>query len=385
MVLQIQLVEKKVIPVYIEFPESTMHKAVHDALYETARVALVYLLGCDAKAVVENYFKFVALVLRIRQSCCHAALIPAEERAASIEMLDNLRAMSSSSSTEALRMVQQAITEHLIEELRQTIVGDDDKNCVVCDEYLVDEKMVTIGGCEHVYCGPCFEQIQSQICTKCRVPFLEDDVKQAKAGAIQVKSNGKPNATKALGRSPKLQAMLSLIKQMEKDEKAVIFSQWTSFLDVIEREFIKLGYTYTRIDGSMNMEERCDAMDRFETEGTESKREPRFILCSLMACGTGINLTRGNVVFMCDTWWNSAAENQAMDRVHRLGQTRPVRVYRLLMKDTVEARMVDIQVAKETLGKGTIERLDAEEKKRARLTTLKDLFAVSNIRETWID
>ena len=97
---------------------------------------------------------------------------------------------------------------------------------------------------------------------------------------------------------------------MAPDEKGVIFSQWTSFLDIIQRALIENGYTYTRIDGSMDMLERCHAMELFGTERCDSMQTPRFILCSMHACGTGINLTRGNVVFLMDCWWNEAAENQ---------------------------------------------------------------------------
>jgi SNF2 family DNA or RNA helicase len=81
-------------------------------------------------------------------------------------------------------------------------------------------------------------------------------------------------------------------------------------LNIIQAELRQLGHTYTRIDGSMSADERIDAMEKFDTEGCDSMQTPRFILCSLHACGTGINLTRGNVVFMMDCWWNRAAEDQ---------------------------------------------------------------------------
>ena len=96
-----------------------------------------------------------------------------------------------------------------------------------------------------------------------------------------------------LGRSPKHQALLDGIDAMGADEKAVIFSQWTSHLDMIEAELFRAGHTYTRIDGTMSAEARVRAMEIFDTERTDTMQTPRFILCSLMACGTGINLTRG--------------------------------------------------------------------------------------------
>lgn len=110
--------------------------------------------------------------------------------------------------------------------------------------------------------------------------------------------------------SPKLKQLFALMDRMKPDEKGVIFSQWTSLLDIVQHEMKDLGHTFTRIDGSMNPEQRILAMERFDTERCDSMRTPRFILCSLHACGTGINLERGNVAFMLDPWWNAAAENQ---------------------------------------------------------------------------
>jgi hypothetical protein len=87
-------------------------------------------------------------------------------------------------------------------------------------------------------------------------------------------------------------------------------SIYSSYLNIIQAELRLLGHTYTRIDGTMSADERIDAMEKFDSEGCDSMRTPRFILCSLHACGTGINLTRGNVVLMMDCWWNCAAEDQ---------------------------------------------------------------------------
>lgn len=86
---------------------------------------------------------------------------------------------------------------------------------------------------------------------------------------------------------------------------------------------------------------------------------------------------------MFDVWWNVAAENQAMDRVHRISQKREVRVYRLLMKDSLEEKMVALQDAKAMLGKGSLEKLQPEEKRKARLTALMDLFSITEEEVDW--
>jgi SNF2 family DNA or RNA helicase len=87
-----------------------------------------------------------------------------------------------------------------------------------------------------------------------------------------------------------------------------------------------------------------------------------------------------------DPWWNAAVEQQAMDRVYRIGQKRPVRVYRFVMKDSLEERMLNIQEAKLALGKGSMEKLSAEEKRQARMTALQDLFeAPDSLFQDWLD
>lgn len=99
------------------------------------------------------------------------------------------------------------------------------------------------------------------------------------------------------GRSPKVQALMDAIREMEHDEKGVIFSQWTGFLDIIATELEIERHSFTHLNGKMNAHQRIESMERFGEE-----RGPRFILCSLMACGTGISLTRANHVYMMDCW-----------------------------------------------------------------------------------
>lgn len=113
------------------------------------------------------------------------------------------------------------------------------------------------------------------------------------------------NTGKDIGHSPKMIAILNTIEEMANDEKGIIFSEWTSFLDIVEIGLKEAGHEFTRLDGSMSMESRIDAMESFS-----NCDNIRFILCSLKAAGTGINLTRANVVFMTSPWWNDAVEAQ---------------------------------------------------------------------------
>jgi SNF2 family DNA or RNA helicase len=144
-------------------------------------------------------------------------------------------------------------------------------------------------------------------------------------------------------------------------------------LDLVGSALDDVGIKYTRIDGSMTTEARTKALDDLNHDD-----DTRVILLSLKAAGVGINCTRANHIHMLDPWWNASIENQAIDRVHRLGQTRPVHVFRYTMAGTIEERMLKVQEAKATLGKGTMTKLSAAEEKIAKVTSLKDLFEIKD-------
>lgn len=167
---------------------------------------------------------------------------------------------------------------------------------------------------------------------------------------------------------------------MKRGEKAVIFSNFVTFLNLIEGELKSHGHKSLRIDGQSSIMDRMNTIEAFNNDNG-----PRFMLCSIQAAGVGINLARANHCFIMDPWWNEATESQAMDRVHRLGQTRPVRVVRFVMADSIEDRLVKVQRAKAALGKGSLEKLSAEEERQAKPTALKDLFEIAADEEDDMD
>jgi SNF2 family DNA or RNA helicase len=124
--------------------------------------------------------------------------------------------------------------------------------------------------------------------------------------------------------------------------KALVFSQWTSLLDLIEPRLATAGLSHVRLDGSTR--DRGEVVSRFQ-----SPEGPPVMLISLKAGGVGLNLTAADHVFLCDPWWNPAVEAQAADRAHRIGQDKPVMVYRLVSLDTVEERILSLQEKKREL------------------------------------
>lgn len=121
--------------------------------------------------------------------------------------------------------------------------------------------------------------------------------------------------------------------------RALVFSQWTSLLDLIEPHLRAASLPFARLDGSTV--DRAGVVAAFQADDG-----PPILLISLKAGGTGLNLTAADHVFLMDPWWNPAVEDQAADRAHRIGQDRPVMVYRLVAEETVEERILALQEAK---------------------------------------
>jgi SNF2 family DNA or RNA helicase len=148
--------------------------------------------------------------------------------------------------------------------------------------------------------------------------------------------------------SSKVEALVeALVTAAEDGHKALVFSQWTSLLDLIEPVLRQIGIAFVRLDGSTR--DRAAVVEAFQAESG-----PPVMLVSLKAGGTGLNLTAADHVFLCDPWWNPAVEDQAADRAHRIGQERPVMIYRLVAADTVEERILELQQRKRAIGEAAL-------------------------------
>jgi superfamily II DNA or RNA helicase len=166
--------------------------------------------------------------------------------------------------------------------------------------------------------------------------------------------------------SSKMRRLLELLEELRSEgHRALVFSQFTSHLELVRVELERAGFTYQYLDGSTPAAVRAKRIQSFQ-EG-----EGELFLISLKAGGTGINLTAADYVIHLDPWWNPAVEDQATDRAHRIGQTRPVTVYRLIARGTIEEQILSLHSDKRALVAGVLEGTDVA----ARLTT-KDLLAL---------
>jgi SNF2 family DNA or RNA helicase len=165
------------------------------------------------------------------------------------------------------------------------------------------------------------------------------------------------------GGSGKIELFNEVVEQaVTSGHRVLVFSQFTSMLDILKKELDKQGFTYFYLDGTVPANERIDSVNRFN-EG-----ERQLFLISLKAGGFGLNLTGADVVIHYDPWWNPAVENQATDRAHRIGQKKTVHVIRLVAKGTIEDKILSLQDKKQALVDSILEagdsvpnRLDLEE------------------------
>jgi hypothetical protein len=158
----------------------------------------------------------------------------------------------------------------------------------------------------------------------------------------------------ATDRSPKIDFLVERLQELfDEGHSVLVFSQFTSFLDVVQDGLNHSGISFLRLDGSTPVAQRKDLVQRFQ----ESSQPSAFLL-SLKAGGRGLNLTRASYVFHLDPWWNPAVENQASDRAHRIGQQRQVTITRLLMRHSIEEKMMELKKRKLKLYRALLE--DAE-------------------------
>lgn len=167
-----------------------------------------------------------------------------------------------------------------------------------------------------------------------------------------------------------LLAELEAIRRNSVSEKSVVVSQWTSMLKVVALHLKKHGLTYATIDGSVNPKQRMDLVEAFN-----HSRGPQVMLISLLAGGVGLNLTGGNHLFLLDMHWNPSLEDQACDRIYRVGQQKDVVIHRFVCTGTVEETILQLQERKKDLAKQVLSG-SGESVTKLTLADLKIIFRI---------
>jgi SNF2 family DNA or RNA helicase len=157
--------------------------------------------------------------------------------------------------------------------------------------------------------------------------------------------------------STKLSTFLEIASELKDNgHRALVFSQFVSHLSIVRKALDKAGYTYCYLDGSTSVIRRASEVRSFQNGQGD------FFLISLKAGGLGLNLTAADYVIHLDPWWNPAIEDQASDRAHRIGQTRPVTVYRLVAEHTIEEKIIRLHNTKRDLADSLLEGSDQSAK-----------------------
>lgn len=196
---------------------------------------------------------------------------------------------------------------------------------------------------EH-YRGSLLKRIATDGLAKSKILVLEALLRLRQAachpGLIDKKRSAEPSA--------KLDVLMEQLREVVAEKhKALVFSQFTSLLAIVRQGLDSKGVVYEYLDGATR--NRQERVERFQNDP-----ECRLFLISLKAGGLGLNLTAAEYVFLLDPWWNPAVEAQAVDRAHRIGQTRQVFAYRLIARDTVEEKVLELQKSKRDLAASII-------------------------------
>ncbi|RFU31148.1 hypothetical protein B7463_g5154, partial [Scytalidium lignicola] len=303
-----------------------------------------------------NYNNLLEVLLRLRQVCCHWKLCGSR--------VSDLLSLLENDDVVVLNKETTLALQALLQ-----ISIDNRDECSICLDELHNPVITT---CKHTFGRECIErtidlQHKCPMCraalndTECLVEPAEETIEENEDADIDTET-----------KSSKTEALISILKASRKDplSKVVIFSQWTSFLNIIQLQLADAGFKYTRIDGSMPAHARDAAISSLDNDP-----ETRIMLASLSVCSVGLNLVSADTVILADSWWAPAIEDQAVDRVHRLGQTRTCTVWRLIMEDSIEERVLEIQAEKRKLvGKAFQEKTKGGKEKTTRMADIMKLL-----------
>jgi len=364
---------------------SDPEREVYELIF--ARAKRAFSANVEAGTLMKSYTTIFAQILRLRQSCCHPMLtrnkniVAEEEDAAAAADIANgladdmdLTALLERFQADEGEQDASRFGSHVLKQIQD----EADMECPICSEEPMEEQAVT--GCWHSACKKCLlDYIEHQSskgelprCFNCREPITARDVFEvirhddedspdedanALTKAFDVDDEDddlysstqtkKTTAQKITLRrvntlsSAKIRTLLTQLKSLRKSDpllKTVIFSQFTSFLDLLGPALTSAGINWLRFDGSMSQKERARVLREFADR-------PKFtvLFLSLRAGGVGLNLTCAKRVFMMDPWWSFAVEAQAIDRVHRMGQTEEVHVTRFVVEGSIEEKMLKVR------------------------------------------
>ncbi|KAJ3157411.1 hypothetical protein HDU86_003303 [Geranomyces michiganensis] len=323
-------------------------QAVYDKVFEKAQLIFS---GLEKSGKVFRYYAaLLEMLLRLRQCVSHVGLIKDWKGFADIT-----EEMDDEAEDADLKPLTIERATHLLALLRDS--GDD--RCCACGTTpdgggSDDRSSIVVSACGHLFCGDCVRGVMaggpsstSSRCPMCDAQLTARSLKEIKDVEDADKLEEEATAFADLGgngsggfppgvltSSTKVRTLIADLKHIRTVDpavKSVVFSQWTQMLDLCGPPLRAAGIRHCRLDGKMSRADRTLALERFRFDPAVT-----VMLVSLKAGGVGLNLTSASRVYILEPYWNPAVEDQAQDRVHRMGQTRAVDVVRFVVDGSVE-------------------------------------------------
>ncbi|CAN3361744.1 DNA repair protein Rad5p [Diutina catenulata] len=346
--------------------------------------------GVNSGYLLKQYSQILTHILRLRQICCHIDLV----QSAAISDLEGTASLDDNTNKEIKDLLAATSTlgfataseANLIMFSLYPKIDIDTAECSICTSQPIPTGDMVVTPCGHTFCLGCILDHLNFVgtdcsCPNCRLPLSRYRLfkvnsritsgKQVRFMTTNDQNDPCENYPFQLTlyhpdrSSSKIQALVShlrVIKEQSPGEKVIVFSQFSSYLDIIDSELKVHGDKDLKVfkfDGRLQLADREAVLNKFNAPSTQGVI---VLLLSLKAGGVGLNLTSASKAFMMDPWWSPSIEDQAIDRIHRIGQNETVKVVRFIMENSIEQKMLKIQERKKHLG----EAVGAEEEQKQR-------------------
>ncbi|TKA24865.1 hypothetical protein B0A50_06594 [Salinomyces thailandicus] len=424
---KIDLKDRKVYNAVLEFPEKD--RKIYEQLANDSGKQLHLMTGGAKNAALKGkaYAHVLKSLGRLRAFCAHGLdMFSDEDRKDIMEGMNPENAIAVELDDEPEFEEYKVATEKQAYETLQLMSDTDADRCERCNKKISEENSEVaetsededdkphkedsddiigyLNSCYHIFCPGCkdkyIEQCQSTLTVDQRhnCPCCEAYIRlglftyhrstlreHTTARLVHRKTKRNQRAARNYettydGPSAKVSALLRALDTSaaetlalppgEPPIRSVVFSGWTTFLDLIEIALEDHNVGFLRLDGSMSIRQRTAVLTQFQTDPNIT-----LLLVSIKAGGQGLNFTAANKVYMMEPQYNPGVEDQAIDRVHRLGQRRDVEIVHFVMEGSVEGRIQKLQTRKKQLANFTLERkLSRKEEAEERIRELKDLF-----------
>ncbi|RDX51210.1 hypothetical protein OH76DRAFT_1347561 [Lentinus brumalis] len=344
---------------------SPLERKIYDSLYSDAKKDFEHLT--EKGLVSRNYTHILAMLMRLRRAVLHPNLVLSSNEGVAPKAASGNGVIDVKDLIQKFSEGENAVGDNKVyaEGVLANLAQEENAECPICFDVM--ETPAILPDCMHQCCKDCIiafiencrERGEDGKCPTCsRGPegdLLEIVRSRQNSGEKAGDNDQPPTSTVMLRRndfrsSTKLEALVQHLRRLRDQDpcfRAVVFSQFTSFLDLIQAVLERENLPWFRFDGSMDIKKRNEAVTGFKAPS----RDAKVLIISLKAGGVGLNLTNANHVFMMDCWWNAATENQAIDRVHRIGQENTVYVTHFIVSGTIEGRILQIQKRKTAIVK----------------------------------